>query len=243
MTKQTQNKKKQTKKALKKLPKLKGPQRIEVFEAMRNGSKVDYSTLFNIKKDSLSRAFRRYLQKKNLKRSFFNHGKIETKIEKALVHLIAACEMRQTHITRLQLKKIIKGRTGLDVNDAWVSRFVKRQKLICSKKLKKLSVARSNDTTVLRDTKYFIAEHKRFLAGHSVSPERIFNFDESRVGQYMGKKTFRNYLIIKNTGNKASTKINRRVKCCSIMPVVSAAGTIMAVFYILPIKKKKKSSI
>jgi hypothetical protein len=84
----------------------------------------------------------------------------------------------------------------------------------------------------IAQTEFFIKEHTQFLKDHPIGPNRIFNFDESRVGQYQGKRCYRKSVVVVGSGNQSKNH-SRAVETTSILPVVSASGEVLVVYYII----------
>ena len=161
--------------------------------------------------------------------------------EDALAHSLAAFSQCHLGLSCQAIQNLVKDNFSCTISKSWITRFLKRNGMFSLLKMKKLSVARSGEI-ISKLTNHFIVEHTKFLDEHKMwnSPSRIFNFDESRVGAYQGKTCYRKTLYLKGSG-QSSQKCNRAVQTTSVLPVVSADGKVLVVYYILPASFKEEA--
>ena len=103
---------------------------------------------------------------------------------------------------------------------------------------KKLASKRSQHNVEAK-LHYFLDAHEDFLKYHHFGPQHIVNYDETRVGPKYGKTSSRKYFTGK-CGGRNNIRLTRSAIVTSLLPFVSAAGTILVVFYIIPAKFQKQ---
>ena len=186
-----------------------------------------------VKVTTLLKAYQRIFKNSNIQKPKIHSRNTLTSDEShALTYTISVMSKCSLNLSCAQVRGIIKRTFKKKVSQPWVSNFIQKNSIFSLRRLKKLSAARSS-MDIEAMTEYFIEQHQIFLKKYPMSAARIFNFDESRVGAYQGKSCYRHTIYLKDSGF-SSKKTNRAITTTSILPVVSADGMVLVVYYIIP---------